>query len=189
MSHPKRGDVRTAPRREKDMSLYNMIAGFNPLAPLCVVILRLHPSDIPRWRDAWLSDDGQEITVLTRTGGGNRETYADTNEEMRQVAGFISDEDDDFDSTFARFRYSVPENLLEKTTEAAAIVARSPRGGASKQGPGAMVEAIRNVESVTEGGEAQEQKPDPEDALKLHSIITDILKIVPPDTLKPRHRN
>jgi len=93
------------------MSLYNMMRGYNPFMPIMLKILNLVPSQIPRFRDAWFTHDGKLIVILTRTGGGNREEYADDNAALRKRPGFIHDVDDAFDSTFAHFLFEMPRGL------------------------------------------------------------------------------
>lgn len=97
------------------MSLYNMLHGFEPTAAFVLRVLRVEPDRIGRFRDAYLTyaDDKQTpiMVVLTRTGGGNRPDYEDENAFLRRLDGFIDDQDDQFDSTFALFRYAVPEGL------------------------------------------------------------------------------
>ena len=109
------------------MSLYNAVHGHNPLAGIVLAALGLTPNDVPRLRDAWFDAENDRLVVYTRTGGGNRDYY-DTkagnleeggegegpfNEDLRDVAGFLSDEDDDFDSTYASFYYSIPDRARE----------------------------------------------------------------------------
>lgn len=59
----------------------------------------------------------------TRTGGGNREYHEEENEELTKIPGYLYGEDDDFDSTYANFYYSYPEEfkteleILEKDRE------------------------------------------------------------------------
>ena len=109
------------------MSLYNALFGVNPMAPLILLALNTTHNSIPRFRDAYLNEAG-EMVIYTRTGGGNRDYYdsaesyrashpADDpdnnytgpfNEDLRKLEGFLGDEDDSFDSTYASFRYSVP---------------------------------------------------------------------------------
>ena len=91
------------------MSLYNMLFGTNPAADFLLAMLGIDRSFPGRFRDCYL--DGDHIVVYTRTGGGNREVYEDANEAMHTVPGFVSDEDDDFDCTYAHFRYQVPEKF------------------------------------------------------------------------------
>lgn len=110
------------------MSLYNMVHGYNEMAPVLLAILRLKPGEVPRFRDCWW--DGEHIVLYTRTGGANRafyespeswrENYADHdmeeckgpwNSDLRKLPTYVRDEDCDFDSTFAKFYFDVPENL------------------------------------------------------------------------------
>lgn len=91
------------------MSLYNLVHGTNPAAGMVYVMLG--SPDVPRFRDAWIElHEGQpRLAIHTRTGGGNREEYADENDAMTRVEGYLCDQDDDFDCTYATFYYSVPE--------------------------------------------------------------------------------
>lgn len=123
------------------MSLYNMVRGFNVNARLCLAMLGIDPAGIPRFRDAWLSDDGANIVVLTRTGGGNRPDYENENQSLREVAGFVGDHDDSFDSTFAHFLYQTPERFKADAALIAEVV-RVAGKGAEQQGPAAIMLAL-----------------------------------------------
>lgn len=126
------------------MSLYNLLHGRNPLAPLYLAMLGLGVGSVPRFRDVylWKQRDGNHgIAVHTRTGGGNRDFYeheercrdnypeyfdgSDTeptgpwNADLRRSPLFVYDEDDDFDSTYATFYYRVPAGLQEQVNELA----------------------------------------------------------------------
>jgi hypothetical protein len=94
------------------MSLYNMIHGMNPLAPVLMKMLGVTPGEVPRFRDCYFN--GEHIVIYTRTGGGNREEYEAENDEMCNLPGYVRDEDDDYDSTYASFYFEVPQqfNLL-----------------------------------------------------------------------------
>ena len=94
------------------MSLYNMLHGVNPLAGVLMKMLDIGPGDVPRFRDCYFN--GEHIIIYTRTGGGNREEYEAENDAMCGLPGYVRDEDDEFDSTYASFYYEVPEqfNLL-----------------------------------------------------------------------------
>jgi hypothetical protein len=109
------------------MSLYNMIHGVNPLAPVLMKMLGAAPGDVPRLRDCYF--DGEHIVIYTRTGGGNRDCYDSRettdsedydgpfNDDVRALPGFVRDEDDDYDSTYASFYFEVPQQfhmLLDK---------------------------------------------------------------------------
>lgn len=102
------------------MSLYNMMHGINPLAAMVLAMLGTKPDAIPRFRDAYF--DGEHLCIYTRTGGGNREAYdgpvpsewcpeGPYNSDLRALPGFLHDEDDDYDSTYATFYFAVPERF------------------------------------------------------------------------------
>jgi hypothetical protein len=63
----------------------------------------------PRFRDCYLSDDEEHIEIFTRVGGGNREDYAEEIEKLHSMPTYVSDEDDDFDYTYATFTFGVPD--------------------------------------------------------------------------------
>ncbi len=92
--------------------MYNMINGVEPATFLILPMLGKHPDEYPRFRDCFLEDDGGfkgHIHVYTRTGGGNREYYEAENQEMVDMEGYVTDYDDDFDCTYARWIFKVPE--------------------------------------------------------------------------------
>ena len=90
------------------MSLYNMMHGMHPFAAALVTCLGFEKfGDVPRFRDCFIFQD--EIRILTRTGGGNREEYAEQNRELTERDGYIRDWDDPFDSTFAWWAFAWPE--------------------------------------------------------------------------------
>lgn len=98
------------------MSFYNLLFGVNKSAPVLMATLGLTPADVPRFRDCFIN--GDKIVIHTRTGGGNREYYDEPNEEntegpwnstLRDNAFYISDKDDDFDSTYANFFFRFPD--------------------------------------------------------------------------------
>lgn len=112
------------------MSFYNMIHGFNPLAPMVLAMVGVSQERVPRFRDAYWN--GEHLCVHTRTGGGNRDYYESEescrsnypeyfggkddpdgpwNEDLRALPGFVRDEDDDYDSTYATFYFDVPERF------------------------------------------------------------------------------
>lgn len=100
--------------------LYNTVFGYNDLAGPLLAAIQLDPADVPRFRDCFLNKDGTEIVVYTRTGGGNREAYAEQNAAMASRAGYLRDEDDKVDSTYALFFFAVPEMFKEPCLKAAA---------------------------------------------------------------------
>lgn len=96
------------------MSLYNMLFGVEPTADIALKMLGVGPHDVPRFRDAYFkwADNTQTdpvIVIHTRTGGGNREAYRSENDRLTALVGYRYDRDDNFDSTYADFFFSVPE--------------------------------------------------------------------------------
>lgn len=121
------------------MTFYNLLFGKNYFSTILLKILGLTEADVPRFRDCYLCDN--EIVIYTRTGGGNRDYYESEevcrenypeyfkdschlpngpwNQDLRDNPNFLSDEDDDFDRTYAYFRFSCPEDY-KKDIEAIA---------------------------------------------------------------------
>ena len=100
------------------MSLYNAMCGSNPAAGRLLAAINLDPNTIPRFRDVWVNDDMTEVTVHTRTGGGNREDYQEQNDALAAHPLYLRDADDDFDCTFADFTFRLPaEEKAKMLTE------------------------------------------------------------------------
>lgn len=114
------------------MSLYNMINGVQQATFFLLPMLGKHPDEYPRFRDCFAgkqNTDGGEldqfgipiqkhgdqklISVYTRVGGRNRESYQDKIDELRATKGYVEDFDDDFDCTFATFVFKVPEKFAD----------------------------------------------------------------------------
>lgn len=95
------------------MSLYNSLFGVNNAAPVLLKILNLSAGDFGRFRDCYLNKDGTKIIVYTRLGGGNREDYIDIIKAMRKHPNYEYDYDDDFDSTYAYFEFTIPDEYKE----------------------------------------------------------------------------
>lgn len=89
------------------MSFYNMLFGMNGNTDILLAVLGLKRNDIQRLRDVFKSDDGSEIEILTRTGGGNRSDYP--NMTMRKLPEWRGSSDDDFDCTYCTDTFAVPE--------------------------------------------------------------------------------
>lgn len=113
------------------MSLYNLVHGYNPLSGLVLAMLATSPEKIPRFRDAYF--DGEHLCIHTRTGGGNRDYYETRggepcNDDLRALPGFVRDEDNDFDSTYATFYFTLPEPFtwFKKWANDNGVVAASP---------------------------------------------------------------
>lgn len=121
------------------MSLYNALFGRNPLSPLLMAMVGVEPDEVPRFRDAFLFDRTPEelgVAIYTRTGGGNRQCYCRDpwhrdqeeidalpvgdhfdgcypamNRALSLKPTYLSDEDDDFDCTYATFYFRIPKQL------------------------------------------------------------------------------
>jgi len=66
-----------------------------------------------RFRDIYLSNDGKKIVLFTRNGGGNRSSYNYVFEILKRHPNYVTDYDDDFDSTYASIEFSVPQKFIE----------------------------------------------------------------------------
>ena len=93
------------------MPLYNILFGRNPHSKLLLQLLDLTESDIGRFRDAFVSEG--RIAIYTRLGGGNREYYQGNINKLQSHPNYLSDRDDDFDSTYATFFFSFLEDYRE----------------------------------------------------------------------------
>lgn len=107
------------------MSMYSMIFGESEVADSLLGLLGLAKSDFYRYRDCYLADgpNGRKrIAVYTRGGGGNRECFCENGdaehsddcvvpkqESNRSHPLYDSDEDDEFDCTYATFYFRVPD--------------------------------------------------------------------------------
>lgn len=90
------------------MSLYNMLNGYNPACVLILPMLGKKAEDYPRFRDCFITDDGERIAIYTRVGGGNRNCgYGE--EELYEDPNFVTTYDDDFDHTYATYEFRVPK--------------------------------------------------------------------------------
>lgn len=109
------------------MSLYNMLCGTNPATGRLLMAINLNPNAIPRFRDVWANDDLTEVTVHTRTGGGNRNSYQEENDSLCAHPFYLHDADDDFDSTYADFTFRIPdEEKIKLLAEIADAVKGDP---------------------------------------------------------------
>lgn len=93
------------------MSLYNMINGVHPLVREILHMLDLTVTDVPRFRDVFIYED--HIRVLTRTGGDNRPEYEEENAGLTRHTDYLEDWDDHYDSTYAWWKFSIPELYAE----------------------------------------------------------------------------
>lgn len=115
------------------MSLYNLLHGHNPAAPLLLAMIDMDQPNgkwhSGRFRDVYLNEDGTRIILYTRNGGGNRQHWYDDVEpgaacgcpgctikyHLPLHPNFLFDRDDDFDCTYAYIEFSVPEQFLSIT--------------------------------------------------------------------------
>lgn len=93
--------------------LYRVLFGVNECCGALLNGLGVDYKNVPRFRDCFLNVTGTEVIIYTRTGGGNRAEYAEANEAMTRIAGYLDNHDDSFDSTYALFRYEVPKDMRE----------------------------------------------------------------------------
>jgi len=114
------------------MSLYNALHGMNPNAQTILAILKSNDGNINwdgmRFRDISLNEDGSQIILYTRNGGGNREHYGDnkgTREgfecpchgcfikyHIPKHPEYLKDVDDEYDTTYAAINFSTPSSFL-----------------------------------------------------------------------------
>lgn len=100
------------------MSLYNIMHGVTPATFFLMPMLgEKHPEEYPRFRDCFTKDHehpewDNHIHVYTRVGGGNRGSgYGE--EELYKHPNFVATFDDDYDSTFATYVFSIPDEWKE----------------------------------------------------------------------------
>jgi hypothetical protein len=86
-----------------------MINGVNPATFFILPMLGgKHPDNLPRFRDCFVKND--EIHIYTRVGGGNRNCEFGE-EELQSHQNYLRDFDDDYDSTYATYVFSVPDEF------------------------------------------------------------------------------
>lgn len=100
--------------------MYNMFKEESEVEDILLGMLKLKRDDFGRYRDCYLSPEGDKIIVYTRTGGNNREDYF--NEDLTDHPMYLCDYDDDFDNTYMSIEFSVPasfqvicKNLVNET--------------------------------------------------------------------------
>lgn len=144
------------------MGLYNALFGVNPSAPLLLAMLGITEADVPRFRDCYIV--GDLICIHTRTGGGNREYYQDQNDHLTTLVGYVRDDDDSFDCTYADF-YFTP---LDKFKAEFEVLKEQP---GSQRNPAEM---WKNMIEKLEKGDAND--PDVQRALRAAEPIMSALK-------------
>lgn len=93
------------------MSLYNMMFGKNGWSDLVLALLNMRESDVERFRNCEIDFESKTIGITARTGGGNREEYA--NEKLTSHPCYLYDEDDDFDCTYAYYYFKIPDDIVD----------------------------------------------------------------------------
>lgn len=115
------------------MSLYNALFGTNSNADILLASLGITRANVPRFRDCYLEDG--KIVIYTRTGGGNRHYYESVkscrdeypeyfkegsespsgpwNEDLRDLPGYLTDSDDEYDVTYATFLFEPSAGVVE----------------------------------------------------------------------------
>lgn len=97
------------------MSLYNLIHGTPSDGKFTILttIAGLKGISIPRFRDIYLNDNNQVI-ILTRTGGGNRQDYEEENDALTRFDTYVEDYDCDWDCTYAEFVYKIKDEYIDE---------------------------------------------------------------------------
>ncbi len=85
-----------------------MVCKVNPAAGQLLAHIGVEVKDVPRIRDVWTNLDMTEVTVFTRTGGGNRDEYSAENRALTLRANYLRDADWPRDPTYAEFVFSMP---------------------------------------------------------------------------------
>lgn len=100
------------------MSLYSIMFGERPEAGDLVHALGLQRRRMGRYRDCYVIErkGKRMVALLTRLGGANRPDYPAEIAYLHTGKGFIADEDDAFDETFATFLYAVPDGFEQLPT-------------------------------------------------------------------------
>lgn len=99
--------------------MYNLAFGPTHQKLPAVAVSGIDPERIGRYRDVWIERDADEsedtliVAVYTRNGGGNRDDQAEAIAYMRSLPTYVSDADDQFDSTYATFRFRIHESDLD----------------------------------------------------------------------------
>jgi len=118
-------------------NMYELIQGVSQAALYFLPLLNKHPEDYPRFRDCFMIEHHFQIKdelpcmlpkeqidlkkdlalnniyILTRVGGGNRDDYKEEIEKLRKNEFYIKDYDDDFDCTYATFVFKIPPEFKQ----------------------------------------------------------------------------
>lgn len=93
------------------MSLYNMVHWKSPIWFVILSMIWLNENNIWRYRDVFIDLEKNEILVLTRMWWWNRTYFEKEIKELQSNEFYISDDDADFDSTYAWFNFKIPEEF------------------------------------------------------------------------------
>lgn len=91
--------------------LYNILHGYNPACLFVMPMLGRNEDEWPRFRDCYVEESdehGYLIVIYTRVGGGNR-NCGFGEEKLYEDPLFVETVDDDFDNTYAEYKFKVPE--------------------------------------------------------------------------------
>lgn len=88
-----------------------MVNGFNPACLYIMPMLDRKQEEYPRFRDCYVTED-RNIAIYTRVGGGNR-NCGFGEESLYEDKNFIKTYDDDYDSTYGTYEFSVPDEWKE----------------------------------------------------------------------------
>jgi hypothetical protein len=142
------------------VSLYNILHGVDPDAEALLAHLGTTRGAVPRFRDCYIEDG--KICLYTRMGGGNRghwdmyETDPGANCDcpgciaeryLPTLPGYLYNEDDDWDSTYANYYYALP-----------ASADTLPKGQDAKQGlAGTESGAVPKADAQPKSGQSHAQ--------------------------------
>ena len=98
--------------------MYNMVFGSTQQKTELLPLFGIDPARAGRYRDVWVERDGDSedsviLALYTRNGGGNRGDYVEEISYLRSIPTFIHEADDDFDCTYATFRFRIRESDLD----------------------------------------------------------------------------
>lgn len=92
------------------MSLYTKLFDENKDADKLLYMIASERDEFPRYRDIFINPEGTEISVLCRSGGPNRDVWAEQIDWCQRIPRYLRDYDDKFDNTYMYFVYQVYPN-------------------------------------------------------------------------------
>lgn len=150
-----------------------MVCGNNPLYDLYLKILGIELENIPRFRDVYvIVGTDPEIVIYTRTGGGNRSEYEDQNESLANHPGYLRDEDDSFDNTFAHFHYSVPERFKTRVSQLQVILGKYDKFKTPRE---KFEKALNAVSAKTPPDQVNQEAPSEHDTATIEKLIDSLI--------------